>query len=120
MSKRRRVLAGVPPELLPDLLSVIATLRGADPSCKHWDRHVLGEANLQMFDRIKCADAVRMSGVPGSCSVSYTHRISPRIHLVMITTVDSGIYDVPHASITYVASCIRVVSYRTSVLHCER
>jgi hypothetical protein len=78
MSKRRRVLAGVPPELLPDLLhkggvsmaglaSLIATLRGADPSCNQWDRHVLGEANQQLFHSIKCADAVRMlSGVPWS------------------------------------------------------
>jgi hypothetical protein len=77
MSKRRRVLAGVPPELLSDLLhkggvsmaglaGVIATLRGADPSCNQWDRHVLGEANQELFHRIKCADAVQMSGVPWS------------------------------------------------------
>jgi hypothetical protein len=75
MSKRRRVLAGVPPELLPNLLhkggvsmtglaSLIATLRGVDPSGANWDRRVLGEANQQIFNRIKCADAVRMlSGV---------------------------------------------------------
>ncbi len=78
MPKRRRVLADLPPELLPNLLhqggvsmtglaSLMATLRGADPSCKQWDRHVLGEANQEMFHRIKCADAVRMlSGEPWS------------------------------------------------------
>jgi len=77
MPKRRRVLADLPPELLPNLLhqggvsmtglaSLMATLRGADPSCNQWDRHVLGEANQEMFHRIKCEDAVLLSGVPGS------------------------------------------------------
>ena len=78
MPKRRRVLADLPPELLPNLLhqggvsmtglaSLMATLRGADPSCNQWDRHVLGEANQETFHRIKCEDAVRMcSGVPWS------------------------------------------------------
>jgi hypothetical protein len=78
MSKRRRVLADLPPEVIPNLLhqggvsmkglaSVIATLRGADPSCIEWDRRVLGEVNQQLFHRIKCADAVRLlSGVPWS------------------------------------------------------
>jgi hypothetical protein len=77
MPKRRRVLADLPPELLPNLLhqggvsmtglaSLMATLRGADPSCNQWDRHVLGEANQETFHRIKCEDAVMLSGVPWS------------------------------------------------------
>jgi hypothetical protein len=78
MSKRRRVLADLPPEVIPNLLhkggvsmtglaSLMATLRGADPSCIAWDRAVLGEVNQELFHRIKCSDAVRLlSGVPWS------------------------------------------------------
>ena len=78
MSKRRRVLADFPPALLPNVLhqggvsirglaSLMATLRGSASSDAEWDRKVLGEANQELFHRIKCADAVRMlSGVPWS------------------------------------------------------
>jgi len=78
MPKRRRVLADLPPDVLPNLLhqggvsmkglaSLIATLRGADPSGIQWDRVVLGKANQELFHSIKCADEVRMvSGGPWS------------------------------------------------------
>ncbi len=78
MSKRRRVLADFPPALLPNVLhqggvsirglaSLMATLRGSASSNTEWDRKVLGEANQELFHRIKCADAVRMlSGEPWS------------------------------------------------------
>ena len=49
------------------LASLIATLRGTDPSGIEWDRKVLGQANHQLFHRIKCVDDVRtLSGTSWS------------------------------------------------------
>jgi hypothetical protein len=70
MPKRRRVLADLPPEVLPNLLhkggvsmkrlaSLIARLRSTDPSGIEWDRKVLGQANHELFHRINCVDDVR-------------------------------------------------------------
>jgi hypothetical protein len=49
------------------LASVIAILRGNGSSGTEWDRKILGEANQQLFHRIKCVDVVRLlSGDPWS------------------------------------------------------
>jgi hypothetical protein len=49
------------------LASLIATLQGTDTSGTQWDRRGLGQANADLFHRIKCVDLVRMlSGDPWS------------------------------------------------------
>ncbi len=77
MPKRRRDLADLPLDELPGLLhrggvsmsglvSVIAILRRSGKGTS-WDRRILGEANQELFHRIKCVDVVRMlSGDPWS------------------------------------------------------
>jgi hypothetical protein len=73
MSKRRRVLADLPPDILPNVMhqggvsmtglaKLLATLQGTDPASVTWNRAVLGQANSEMFHRIKCADELRMLG----------------------------------------------------------
>jgi hypothetical protein len=102
MSKRRRVLADLPPELLPNLLhqggvsmkglaSLMATLRGASTSCE-WDRKVLGQANHEAFDGIKCVDEVRL--VSGAlCSWTYADPCKLLTVLLSESVALQGLYD---------------------------
>jgi hypothetical protein len=78
MPKRRREIGDLPANVLPSLLhqggvsiaglaKVIAVLRGSGSSGTQWDRIIMGDANSQVFHRIKCVDVVRMvSGEPWS------------------------------------------------------
>ncbi len=103
MSKRRRVLADLPPELLPNLLhqggvsmkglaSLMATLRGAGTSGMNWDRNVLSQANQEVFHGIKCVDEVRL--VSGAlCSWTYADPCKLLTVLLSESVALQGLYD---------------------------